>query len=440
MFAKLNKLLLCTAAVSPVLLMAFSTGPPQGRTGAAIDGGQNCTACHLGSPANNGDGKLTITTTPYTPGVKQTITVKLEHPTARRWGFQLTARINSDQTKKAGALTPNNDVRVRCGLTGTQEAPCGQDLEFVEHIQDSTGAGTSGSHSWTFDWTPPETNVGDVIFFAAGNAANNSQTNAGDFIYTTSLTISPQSSDSGGRPAISRAGIVDAFSFSASIASNGWIAIFGTNLASGTRTWDDAIVGKTLPTSLSGVQVKVNNKLAPIYFVSSGQINALAPLDDAVGDVSVVVSTSAGESDPMVVKKAVAAPAFYAPFASDNRLYVTARALDGTTLGKVGVDPSAVRAAKPGETILLFASGCGATDPAVPIDQIVEGSPALVSKPTIRINDIVVDFPGNGNLVSAGLYQFNVTIPDTLADGDYAIVGEAGGLRGSSSVFISVAK
>lgn len=68
---------------------------------------------------------------------------------------------------------------------------------------------------------------------------------------------------------------------------------------------------------------------------------------------------------------------------------------------------------------------------------IFAGAPEVVSRPRITIGGREAAFIGNGNLVGPGLYQFNVTIPD-LADGDHAIVAEAGGARSSATVFLTV--
>lgn len=440
MHAGLNKLSISLLAATPLVVFAFSGGPPPNRTGNPTDdNGANCSACHRGNSVNDGRGRLTITASNYTPGERQKIRVRLEHPDALRWGFELTARLESNPAAGAGSFLPNDEVRIICAPAGSNP-PCEGQPEFVTHVRASTSPGTSGGRTWEVEWNPPNTNVGPVVFFAAGNAANNNNTNAGDFIYTTSLTIQPVTA-SGPRPAISRNGVADAFNFQTAIASSTWVAIFGQNLAPVTRTWDDAISGDSLPTTLSGVRVRINNRPAAIYFVSPGQINALAPLDDAVGDVSVVVSTPAGDSEPVTVRKAAAAPAFYAPFAQNNRLFVTAVALDGTIVGKVGLDPRAQRAARPGETILLFGTGFGATNPPAPTDRVVSGSPSLVNKPIIRINNVEAPFPGNGNLVAAGLYQFNITVPASLADGDHPIVAEtSGGILSANTVFISVAR
>lgn len=273
---------------SPVFLIAFSTGPPPLRTGAAADGGINCTACHRSFDVNSDPrGRVVITAFNYTPGVKQTVRVRVEHPEARRWGFELTARLVNDPGRQAGAFTPSRDQRRVC--SNNQAGPCNNLTEFVTHTHpadssfDSTSPGTVGGNTWEIEWTPPATNEGAVIFYAAGNAADNSGSNTGDRIFTTSLTIGA-SAPGGIRPSITRGGVVEA-------------------------SWDAAIQGGNLPTQLNGVSVMVNNRPATISFASPGQVNALAPIDDTVGDVQVVLTNGGASSEALVVRKAAAAPA-----------------------------------------------------------------------------------------------------------------------------------
>src|SRR5262249_14436659 len=147
------------AAVPPISIFAFSNGPPPRRTGAAVDGGITCTACHTTfAPANSDPrGRVAVQASPYTPGVKQTIRVTVEHPEAQRWGFQLTARLASDETKMAGTFTVVTGIRVRCDPTG--DAPCNGGLEFASHFRDAQGdstlPGTSNGRTWEIEWTPP---------------------------------------------------------------------------------------------------------------------------------------------------------------------------------------------------------------------------------------------------------------------------------------------
>ncbi len=152
-----------------------------------------------------------------------------------------------------------------------------------------------------------------------------------------------------------------------------------------------------------------------------------------------MVTNSSGSSDPLTIQAAAVNPAFYTLGRDGSKLYVTAVALDGAYVGKVGAgDPRVTRAAKPGEVLLIFGTGFGATNPVAPTNQIVSGAPAITTPVRIRFGETVATFAGTGNLVAAGLYQFNVTVPDTLADGEYPLIAETGGVTSSANVYIPI--
>src|SRR6476619_2329956 len=77
---------------------AHSYGPAPRVTGAPGDNPRACTLCHSGSGLNSGQGSVKIVLPGgafYIPGVKQRVTVQVADPDQRRWGFELTARLNS---------------------------------------------------------------------------------------------------------------------------------------------------------------------------------------------------------------------------------------------------------------------------------------------------------------------------------------------------------
>ncbi|MFN0108854.1 MAG: SBBP repeat-containing protein [Blastocatellia bacterium] len=88
---------------------------------------------------------------------------------------------------------------------------------------------------------------------------------------------------------------VSAASFtSGSVAPGEIVAIFGTNLASGT----EIASGTPLPTSLFGTSVKIKDRLnveqpAPLFFVSPGQINCLIPTGLATGKATLTATNAA---------------------------------------------------------------------------------------------------------------------------------------------------
>lgn len=236
-------------------------------------------------------------------------------------------------------------------------------------------------------------------------------------------------------PQFSSAAVVNGASLTGSIASGAWVSIFGQNLAGTTRIWNsNDFGGGKLPTSLSGVSVTINGQPAYIYYISPTQLNVLAPVDAATGPVTVQVTTSAGQSAPVTVQKAAAAPAFF-QFDPQGRKYIAAEFGDYSLVGPAGLFGTAAttRPAKPGEIVVLYATGLGATSPAYPDGQILTTVYPMAVTPSVTIGGLpgTVYFAG---LVAPGLYQVNVAIP-ALPDGDSSVVIDLGnGLTSAKGV------
>jgi hypothetical protein len=169
----LSILLLC--ACMPLAARASSAGPPLAHTGAP--GEANCTACHASFPINSNNGSFIIEgPVSFRANENHTITVRLQDPGQSRWGFELT-------TQGQGLIS-----LLEPGRTQVSTAPNG--FQYLRHTSLGTNAGTAnGPVSWTFNWTAPAVPSTQVVFWAAGNAANNNLGSSGDYIYTTSLTV-----------------------------------------------------------------------------------------------------------------------------------------------------------------------------------------------------------------------------------------------------------
>jgi hypothetical protein len=181
------KLLACAGFLFFVSLSyAFSTGPLPGFSGAP--GESNCTECHdsFGEETNTGSGFVAITHPPrYEASQRLTITVAVGQPGQNRWGFQITA-LTTDTNEPVGQFVITDSVH-------TQLIQGENGRWYVEHTEEGTFARTPVGAEWSFDWIAPETDVGPVVFYAAGNAANNDGERLGDWIYTTLSPISPPS-------------------------------------------------------------------------------------------------------------------------------------------------------------------------------------------------------------------------------------------------------
>jgi uncharacterized protein (TIGR03437 family) len=227
-------------------------------------------------------------------------------------------------------------------------------------------------------------------------------------------------------PAITKAGVVNGASFQDGIEAGSWVAIFGQNLAAGTRALTSSdLVNGGMPTTLGGVTVNINNKPAFLYYVSPTQINALAPADTNAGAVPVTVTSSAGTSAAATATLLSVAPAFFATGGNIAAVRPDGTVIDGSTV-----------AAKPGEVLELFGTGFGPTTPAVEPGVIFQGSAPVTAAPAVTIGGApaVVSYAG---LSGTGLYQINLTVP-ALADGAYPVIATVNGVTSQSGVILKV--
>ena len=166
-----------TLGVSATLL-GYSRGPLPALTGGFKEG--TCMMCHTGFELNEGrtrGGIFQIDGAPktYESGKTYPVMVVIGQPGQKRWGFELSARF-ADSGDQAGRLVPVD------GMTQVIER---EGIQYIEHTIQGTRAGTlNGTVTFQFNWIAPDPAGGMVLFNAAGNAANFSETPAGDYIYT----------------------------------------------------------------------------------------------------------------------------------------------------------------------------------------------------------------------------------------------------------------
>jgi len=241
------------------------------------------------------------------------------------------------------------------------------------------------------------------------------------------MDFTPAETPVAARPTlVSMAGVTHGATLRAGAASGGWVTLFGSGLATTTRTWGAAdIVGGRLPEALDGVSVRINNQPASVYYISPTQVNVLAPEAVSDGSVQVTVTNSAGTSDAVTVDFRRLSPGFF-QFPNENAAAVRA---NGTLVGPANLmDGATTVPARPGETILLYGTGFGPTSPQVAANQTFPSPLPTANSVRVQIHNQLVPVAFAG-LVSPGLYQFNVTVPENLPDGDYPVSAEMAGVR-----------
>lgn len=238
------------------------------------------------------------------------------------------------------------------------------------------------------------------------------------------------------RPTISN--VVNGASFLSGVAANSLATIQGTNLALVTDNWNAALAGGQLPTSLDGVTVLFSGKPAYLTYISPTQINLLVP-DISAGNVAVVVTNNGIASTGVFnAPSSLYGPAFFlwpGSQAVATRQDYSYAAMSGTFAGLTTIP------AKPGDVLILWGTGFGPTNPAVPIGIPVPGDQtySAATPPSVTINNLPATVygaalaPGYG-----GLYQVAIQVPTSLADGDWPIVASAGGASSPAGVLLSV--
>jgi uncharacterized protein (TIGR03437 family) len=218
---------------------------------------------------------------------------------------------------------------------------------------------------------------------------------------------------------------------------NTWTTIKGRNLGPDPgRIWQGSdFVNGNLPVSLDGVSVNVNGKSTFVYFISPTQLNVLTPADNSTGSVSVEVIRNGIHSNQASVSLNKYSPALFLW----PKSYAVATHLDNSYAAPANLFQGlSTVPARPGETIILYGTGFGPTTPPFPSGTVVTGR-ATTDPVTVLLNGTSVDVSYAGlSPGSAGLYQLNIKIPDTMPDGDATIVAQIGGVQTESGIFLAV--
>ena len=172
--------LLALFVASAGSVLAYSFGPPDEKTGAFNE--STCTDCHAGNVLNASGGSLMLTIPEtYQPNEVYTIVVNLSRAGQSKWGFEMTA-LDADGAS-AGLFDADAAGNTQLSETNSKQ--------YIKHTAAGNAAGTEDKHSWEFQWTAPDADMGPITFYAAGNASNNNSNPIDDYIYTTSAESTP---------------------------------------------------------------------------------------------------------------------------------------------------------------------------------------------------------------------------------------------------------
>ncbi len=246
----------------------------------------------------------------------------------------------------------------------------------------------------------------------------------------------------GGGPVISSGGILNAASLAPApnnaTSPGGLISIFGAGLASGVTTGTPVLAASPdLPS------VKIGTFQAPLLLVSPTQINAQVPFEVVPGTTyNVVVTVNGRASLPEPLRVVAAAPGVFTTSANGTG---AARILHANLSPVTNASP-----AIPGEQVLIFATGMGATLatsslPAVQTGEAGQGQ-ATVTRPLVTIGGrsaLVINSSADDRTSSGaapgliGQYLIKVAVPATPG-GDQTVTVAAAGNDSQTAALVRV--
>jgi uncharacterized protein (TIGR03437 family) len=166
--------------------------------------------------------------------------------------------------------------------------------------------------------------------------------------------------------------------------------------------------GLPLATLITGSSVLVNGRAAPLYFSSYSQIAFQVPMETALGTAQVQVQRDGIAGNIISVQVVDRAPRILVITNPDGSL------------------SSSAHPAKAGDTLVIWAIGLGATNPAVGTNVPAPGSEPLARLTTMPSVEFGVGFFGSVSVTpayaglspgSVGLYQVNAAIPPGVPSG-----------------------
>jgi len=274
-------------------------------------------------------------------------------------------------------------------------------------------------------------NDGATQLMLGANGAALLQAGSGNF-YTLEVAFQAKQNTASGT-SLNPLGVVNAAScapITHSVAPGEYVAVFGSNLASTAQA-----PKLPLGTSLGGSQLKVNGTASPLYATSPGLVTGIIPNGTPAYDLA---AFQVNNSNTVTIYTASTAPGVYTS---------TANGIGPADL--FHLDFSYVTQSKPAapsETLILYATGLGATDPVVSDGAAAPTPAAVVTDQGLYVD--VYDSQGNVTVLNvtfaglvpglAGVYQLNVEMPASgIASGvGYIEIGTTDALTSEALIYV----
>ncbi|HZL57146.1 MAG TPA: IPT/TIG domain-containing protein [Bryobacteraceae bacterium] len=249
----------------------------------------------------------------------------------------------------------------------------------------------------------------------------------------------------GQTPVVSAGGIVNAASFvnGQPVAAGSIVAIFGQQLAANLAQAD------TVPwsNSLGNVTVSFNGTLAPLQFVSAGQINAQVPWEafpSGTGTANVVVNNNGALSTPQSVVVNPIVPGVFQSSGHAIAVNVTdpTSARYGTLAAPSGSIPGLTTfPAHVNDLLFFYANGLGPVDSPVASGNVPQSGQVVrtTTIPTVLVANAPAKVLFSGLTPGyPGIYQVNISVPQVPSGDAVPLQLQANGFTSPNTTNIAV--
>ncbi len=189
----MKKILIITLSIVAVTLgTAFDILSDNGKAGATGSPSETtCRNCH-NTFSTAGTGSIALSSTipiasgwRYTPGTTYTMTAKVKYVGRSLFGVGVEALTSAGAN--AGTIVVTNTTK-----TTTKNYTVGANSR-TSLVHKLNGGASTDSALFTFNWTAPSTNIGNVTFWYAGVMADASTDEFGDYVANGNTIVYPAS-------------------------------------------------------------------------------------------------------------------------------------------------------------------------------------------------------------------------------------------------------
>jgi uncharacterized protein (TIGR03437 family) len=236
------------------------------------------------------------------------------------------------------------------------------------------------------------------------------------------------------------------------LSTGGIASIFGMNFggaAGFVKVGAGDLVNGQVPINFQGTCVSVGGVSAPIFGLSNTQVNFQVPVVTA-GSANVQVVTGCGTSTSLTSNSIAttiqaAAPEFFYFVQNINGIDPVAAtdSISGAGIAAANLFPgSGFAPAYPNEYVTIYATGFGATNPAVAPGAFPTGLAQVTGTVTVTLGGVTIP---TANVLyagvtpgSPGLYQLNLLIPANIASGNLPLVIQIGSQKSPAGAYLTV--